>query len=118
MIPPASISPLSSPTTNKITPSSSSLLNDNTTRLGAPIRLFHQGRSTEEAYTLYAPDEVNRKSWCEAIEKQRDIKFKRKPAFGIVDIAKRYEFFADIKAHHMVLFGIVNKNHETCLKYN
>jgi hypothetical protein len=74
-------------------------------RLGSPIQLYHQGRNGEDAVTLYAPEEVSRRAWNDAIQKQREIKFKRKPAFGIADRAKRYEFFADIQAHDMVLFG-------------
>lgn len=56
-------------------------------------------------YTLYAPNEHNRKTWNEVIQKQREIKFKRKPVFDVVDSVKRYEFFAEIRAHHMVIFG-------------
>lgn len=90
---------------NRIGPTSPQpWVNDNV-RTGAPIRFYHQGRSAEDAYTLYAPDQVNRKAWHDTIQKRREIKFRRKPVFGIADSAKRYEFFADIKAHHMVLFG-------------
>lgn len=74
-------------------------------RLGLPITFYHQGRTSEDVFTLYAPNEANLKSWVQAIQKQRNTKLKRQPAFDIVNSVKRYEFFADIKAHHMTIFG-------------
>ncbi|RCH89004.1 RHO1 GDP-GTP exchange protein 2, partial [Rhizopus stolonifer] len=90
-------------TTHKINTFNSQPIEQNT-RTGAPITFYHQGKNLEDAITLYAPNEPNRKSWNETIQKQRDTKLKRQPAFEIVDSTKRYEFFADIKAHHMLIF--------------
>ena len=44
-------------------------------------------------------------SWNQAVQKQRNAKLKRQPAFDVVNSVKRYGFFADIKVHHMVIFG-------------
>lgn len=99
-----SSSPTSTP--NKISPSNLSQILDNGPRLGSPITFFHQGRNVDGTHTLYAPNEHNRKTWSEIIQNQREIKFKRKPLFSIVDNVKRYEFFAEIRTHHMVIFGI------------
>jgi hypothetical protein len=104
-------SPPLSPTSttgNRISPYNShqtQQLLDQNSKLGSPITFYHQGRSVDDTLTLYAPNEPNRKSWYEMIQKQRDIKFKRQPAFDVVDCVKRYEFFAEIKIHHMVVFG-------------
>lgn len=89
---------------NRISPSVQAF-NQSNIRYGSPIRFFHEGRNIEDAYTLFTPDEANRKAWNESIKKQKQVKFENKPVFETVDSAKRYEFFADIKAHHMVLFG-------------
>ncbi|KAF1796532.1 hypothetical protein V8B55DRAFT_1469504 [Mucor lusitanicus] len=95
----------SSNSNNKIAPSTAhNQILDSGPKQGAPITLFHQGRNVDSTYTLYAPTEHNRKTWNEIIQKQRDIKFKRKPLFDVVDSVKRYEFFAEIRAHHMVIF--------------
>ncbi|CAO3648387.1 unnamed protein product [Mucor hiemalis] len=72
--------------------------------LGAPLTFYHQGGNIDDTLTVYAPSEQNRRSWDTAIQKQRDIKFKRKPVFDIIDTVKRYEFFAEIAVHHMVVF--------------
>ncbi|GAN05538.1 CNH-domain-containing protein [Mucor ambiguus] len=102
------ISPAPSNTSNnnnKIAPSSThNQILDSGPKQGAPITLFHQGRNVDSTYTLYAPTEHNRKTWNEIIQTQRDIKFKRKPIFDLVDSVKRYEFFAEIRAHHMAIF--------------
>ncbi|KAI8367364.1 hypothetical protein EDC96DRAFT_506546 [Choanephora cucurbitarum] len=73
-------------------------------RVGLPIAFFHQGRASEDIFTLYAPNEPNLKSWVQAVQKQRSAKLKRQPAFDVINSVKRYEFFADIKVHHMVIF--------------
>lgn len=98
----------SSPTNtpNKISPSNHNQILDSGPKLGSPITFFHQGRNVDGTHTLYAPNEHNRKTWSEVIQNQREIKFKRKPLFDIVDNVKRYEFFAEIRAHHMVIFGM------------
>lgn len=75
------------------------------TRLGLPITFYHQGSNVHDTLTLYAPSEQGRKSWNTAIQNQREIKFKRKPVFDIVDTVKRYEFFAEIAVHQMITFG-------------
>lgn len=97
-------------TTSKISPSSPTLdnqiLNNNAaTRLGVPITFYHQGSNVDDTLTLYAPTDQNRKAWNNIIQKQREIKFKRKPIFDIVDAVKRFEFFAEITVHHMVTFN-------------
>lgn len=75
------------------------------TRVGLPITFYHQGSNVHDTLTLYAPTEQGRKSWNTAIQNQREIKFKRKPVFDIVDTVKRYEFFAEIAVHQMITFG-------------
>lgn len=98
--------PLSpSSTGNRTSPYSSQQQLDQNSKLGSPITFYHQGRSVDETHTVYAPNEQNRKTWYETILKQRDIKFKRQPVFDVVDCVKRFEFFAEIKTHHMVVFG-------------
>jgi hypothetical protein len=91
-------------TASKISPSMDNQLLNNTIRLGVPITFYHQGSNVDDTLTLYAPSDQNRKSWISIIQKQREIKFKRKPIFDIVDAVKRFEFFADITVHHMVTF--------------
>ncbi|ORE06903.1 hypothetical protein BCV72DRAFT_241688 [Rhizopus microsporus var. microsporus] len=84
--------------------SSDSLLNSNSAKLGAPITFYHEGRITEDSYTLYAPSEHNRKAWNEAIRKQKEAKSKRKPVFQMVKVVKDFEFFADMNIYHMIAF--------------
>ncbi|CEP07864.1 hypothetical protein [Parasitella parasitica] len=92
-------------TANKISPSvNNQQILDSSHKLGLPITFFHQGRNLDGTFTLYAPNEHNRKTWDQVIQKQKDIKFKRKPLFDVVASVKRYEFFAEIRAHHMVIF--------------
>ncbi|KAL9544966.1 hypothetical protein PS6_008487 [Mucor atramentarius] len=98
-------SPTSTSSNNRISPSTAhNQILDSGPKQGSPITFFHQGRNMDGTYTLYAPNEHNRKTWNEVIQKQREIKFKRKPVFDVVDSVKRYEFFAEIRAHHMVIF--------------
>lgn len=75
------------------------------TRVGLPITFYHQGGNANDNFTLYAVTDQSRKSWNTAIQKQREIKFKRKPVFDVVDTVKRYEFFIEITVHQMVLYG-------------
>lgn len=75
------------------------------TKQGVPITFYHQGSNAYDTVTLYAATENNRKSWNTAIQKQREIKFKRKPIFDLVDTVKRFEFFTEITVHQMVIFG-------------
>ncbi|GAA5816202.1 hypothetical protein MFLAVUS_009728 [Mucor flavus] len=74
------------------------------TKQGVPITFYHQGSNAYDTVTLYAATENSRKSWNTAIQKQREIKFKRKPIFDLVDTVKRYEFFTEITVHQMVIF--------------
>ncbi|KAG2201247.1 hypothetical protein INT47_006750 [Mucor saturninus] len=74
------------------------------TRVGFPFTFYHQGSNVNDTLTLYTPTEQGRKSWHTAIQNQRDIKFKRKPVFDVVDTVKRYEFFAEIAVHQMITF--------------
>ncbi|KAI9470069.1 MAG: CNH domain-containing protein [Benjaminiella poitrasii] len=91
------------PLNNKISPYQSVIIDQS--NLAFPIQLYHQGKTLEDIYMLYAPNEPNRKAWHEVIQKQRDLKLvNRPPVFNVVDRVKRYEFFAEIKAHHMVIF--------------
>jgi hypothetical protein len=103
---------------NRISPHNShntQQLLDQNSKLGFAITFYHQGRSVDDTHTMYAPNEPNRKSWHEAIQKQRYIKFKRQPVFDVVGCVKRYEFFAEIKIHHMIVFG---KKNASFYEYN
>ncbi|CAO3679184.1 unnamed protein product [Rhizopus stolonifer] len=84
--------------------STDSLLNSNHVKLGSPITFFHEGRMTEDSYTLYAPSEPNRKTWNETIRKQKEAKLKGHHVFQITKAVKDYEFFADMSIYHMVVF--------------
>ncbi|KAG1457981.1 hypothetical protein G6F56_006495 [Rhizopus delemar] len=84
--------------------STDNLLNSNHVKLGPPITFFHEGRMTEDSYTLYAPSEPNRKTWNETIRKQKEAKLKGHHVFQITKAVKDYEFFADMSIHHMVVF--------------
>ncbi|KAI8637471.1 CNH domain-containing protein [Parasitella parasitica] len=98
------LTPTPTNTPNKVSPSVNNQILDGGPRLGLPITFFHQGRNLDGTLTLFAPSEHNRKTWDQIIQRQRDIKFKRKPLFDVVDSVKRYEFFAEIRVHHMIIF--------------
>ncbi|KAI9249880.1 CNH domain-containing protein [Sporodiniella umbellata] len=86
------------------TNSNDALLSNNLVKLGSPITFFHEGRMTEDSYTIFAPSEHNRNTWNDTITKQKEAKLKGHHVFQINKAVKDYEFFADMSIHHMVVF--------------